>query len=61
MSALIGATRVLYNYSGAAGDTTIEVLSLDNKRLAASRAVVPAPAQINVILNWVEELKQRVK
>ena len=37
-------------------------LSRDGKRLLATRGDTPvAPSQINLILNWVEELKQRVK
>jgi hypothetical protein len=58
-----GSPRVLYAYGAAAGDSmSVEQLSLDSTRFAASRSLAPPPpTQINLIINWVEELRQRLK
>ena len=58
-----GPSRVIYAYSIATADSTsIEGLSTDSKRFVGSRvAGPPAPAQINLVMNWIEELKQRIK
>jgi len=58
---VIGTPQVLYTIATfAPNPTVVGQLSADAKRLVATRPDRPdAPAQINLILNWVEELKQR--
>ncbi len=55
----MGAPRVLYDGPDA---DAVEYISSDGNRFSGHRSVGPvSPKQINVIVNWIEELKQRVK
>ena len=59
-----GSPRLLFegSYSFSANNSTSYDVSLDGQRFLMVQSVEPeqAPTQINVVLNWFEELKRRV-
>src|SRR5262249_9419707 len=55
--------RLVYTHNLAAKDAaTLASLSFDMRRVAAFRTTGPSsPPQINLILNWVDDLRQKLK